>query len=451
MVLEYLLPAGMFVSLFILIFSGFPVAFVLGGIGIAFAGLGIYLDLIPSARLFLAAPRIWGSIGDNLIMVAVPMYIFMGNMLERSGIVKHLLELLQYLLQNVRGGMAYMVVLMGTILAATTGIVGASVVMTAVLALPMMMQLNYSRSITAGTIAASGTLGIIIPPSIMLIIMADMLSISVSDLFLGAVIPGLILPLCYLFFLWVYFRVRPESVPQSTKTKEKLPILTLARLVLLGIVPPTLLIAAVLGSIFLGYATPTEASGVGAVGAILLAALNRRLTRRTLTEAMYESAVTVGMIFMIFAGATIFAYVFRLLGGEHAIITLIEALNLDAWGLLIILLVTIFVMGFFFDWIEIALIIFPIFGPIMAMQDFGTHVDSAHILVWFAILVAINLQTSYLTPPFGFALFYLRSVAPPEMTLRDIYRGIQPFVAMQLFVVILALLFPAIILWLPFS
>src|SRR5690554_2707912 len=273
-------------------------------------------------------------------MVAVPMYIFMGNMLERSGIVKHLLELLQYLLQNVRGGMAYMVVLMGTILAATTGIVGASVVMTAVLALPMMMQLNYSRSITAGTIAASGTLGIIIPPSIMLIIMADMLSISVSDLFLGAVIPGLILPLCYLFFLWVYFRVRPESVPQSTKTKDKLPILTLARLVLLGIVPPTLLIAAVLGSIFLGYATPTEASGVGAVGAILLVALNRRLTRRTLTEAMYESAVTVGMIFMIFAGATIFAYVFRLLGGEHAIITLIEALNLDAWGLLIILLVT---------------------------------------------------------------------------------------------------------------
>ena len=268
-----------------------------------------------------------------------------------------------------------------------------------------------------GVIISVNTLGII-PPSIALIIMAD---ISIQWR-LSCIDSGLIL-----LMLSVLFGIFAQS-SSTTKTR-KLPILSWQDCVA-RTVPPTLLIAAVLWYIFLGYATPTEASGVGAVGAILLAALNRRLTRRTLTEAMYESAVTVGMIFMIFAGATIFAYVFRLLGGEHAIITLIEALNLDAWGLLIILLVTIFVMGFFFDWIEIALIIFPIFGPIMAMQDFGTHVDSAHILVWFAILVAINLQTSYLTPPFGFALFYLRSVAPPEMTLRDIYRGIQPFVAM---------------------
>ena len=451
MYLEYLLPAGMFVALFILIFSGFPVAFVLGGIGIAFAGLGISLEVMPASRLFLTAPRIWGSIGDNLIMVAVPMYIFMGNMLERSGIVKHLLELLQYLLHNVRGGMAYMVVIMGTILAATTGIVGASVVMTAVLALPMMMKLKYSPSLAAGTIAASGTLGIIIPPSIMLVIMADMLSISVSDLFLGALIPGLILPVCYLIFLWVYFRVRPESVPAPEPRQETIPPIQLIKLVVTGVLPPILLIAAVLGSIFLGFATPTEASGVGAAGAIILAALNRRLTRRTLTEALYESTLTVGMIFMIFAGATIFAYVFRLLGGEHAIITLIDALNLGAWGLLIILLIVIFIMGFFFDWIEIALIIFPIFGPIIAIQDFGTHIDSAHILVWFAVLVAINLQTSYLTPPFGFALFYLRSVAPPEMSLADIYRGVPPFVAIQLLVMVLAILFPSLILWLPFS
>lgn len=451
MPLEYILPAGMFLALFVLIFSGFPVAFVLGGIGVAFAGLGIYLDEIPASRLFLSAPRIWGSIGDNLIMVAVPMYIFMGNMLERSGIVKHLFEMLKYLLQNVRGGMAYMVVIMGTVLAATTGIVGASVIMTAVLALPMMMELKYSRPIAAGTIAASGTLGIIIPPSIMLVIMADMLSISVGDLFLGALLPGLLLPCVYLIFLWVYFRLRPDSVPQPTKTSDTLPLGQLLRLVTTGVLPPVFLIGAVLGSIFMGYATPTEASGVGAVGAIVLAACNKSLNLRVLKEALQESAITIGMIFMIFAGATIFAYIFRLLGGEQAIITLIETLNLSAWGLLIILLVAIFVMGFFFDWIEIALIIFPIFGPIIATLDFGTHVDSAHLLVWFAVLVAINLQTSYLTPPFGFALFYLRSVAPPEMRIHDIYRGIIPFVLLQLFVMVLALMFPALVLWLPFS
>lgn len=450
MSLDYVLPAAMFVSLFLLIFSGFPVAFVLGGVGIGFAGLGIALDLLVPARLFLSAPRIWGSIADSLILVAVPMYIFMGNMLERSGVVQHLLDMLKYLLQNVRGGMAYTVVAMGTILAATTGIVGASVVMTAVLALPMMMQLGYSRSITAGTIAASGTLGIIIPPSIMLVIMADMLSISVGDLFLGSLIPGLMLPLFYFVFLWCLFRLKPETVPTAAKSASIAPR-QVARLVLTGVMPPILLIGAVLGSIFAGYATPTEASGVGALGALILAAFNRKLNRLTLSEALSESAATVGMIFMIFAGATLFAYVFRLLGGEHAIISLIESMNMGPWGLLLVLMIAIFIMGFFFDWIEIALIIFPIFGPIIAGLDFGEHVAGTQVLVWFAVLVAINLQTSYLTPPFGFALFYLRSVAPPQMHIKDIYRGIIPFVVLQLSVLVLALLFPQLVLWLPFG
>lgn len=448
--LEYLLPAAMFIALFGLIFTGFPVAFVLGGVGIGFAGLGIVLGVMAPARLFLSAPRIWGSIGDSLVLVAVPMFIFMGTMLERSGVVQGLMDLLHYLLRRVRGGLSYTVVVLGAVLAATTGIVGASVVMTALLALPMMLRNGYNPSLAAGTIAASGTLGIIIPPSIMLVIMADMLSISVGDLFLGALLPGLLLPCVYLIFLAIAFKVRPGLVKmEESEHSDQIGTKPLWQLLLTGLVPPIVLIGLVLGSIFGGFATPTEASGVGALGAVILAAANRRLTWRSLTDALRDASATIGMVFMIFVGATIFAYVFRLLGGEHAILELLEYFGLGPWGLLSVLLLTIFIMGFFFDWIEIALIIFPIFGPIIAAQDFGNHVPQAQVLVWFAVLVAINLQTSYLTPPFGFALFYLRGVAPPELKIGDIYRGVIPFVFLQLLVLILAIIFPQIILWLP--
>ena len=448
--MDYFLPAAMFVSLFALIFSGFPVAFVLGGVGILFAAFGIALGELNSSRLLLTAPRIWGSIGESLVLVAVPMFIFMGTMLERSGVVQGLMDLLSHILRGVRGGVAFTVVLMGTVLAATTGIVGASVVLTALLALPIMMREGYDRSIAAGTIAASGTLGVIIPPSIMLVIMADMLSISVGDLFLAAVVPGLILPTVYLIYLAVAFRVRPELVTASpginvSGSSDK----SVWRLALSGIVPPLTLIFMVLGSVFAGYATPTEASGVGAFGAIILAAFNRQLTWRSLTDALRDASATIGMVFMIFVGATVFAFVFRLLGGEHAIIDLIDYLGLGSWGLLILILATIFLMGFFFDWIEIALIIFPVFGPIMATQDFGDAVPQGQVLIWFAALVAINLQTSYLTPPFGFALFYLKGVAPPEFKMGDIYRGVIPFVLLQLLVLVLAILFPSLVLWLP--
>lgn len=333
--LEYFLPAGMFIALFVLIFTGFPVAFVLGGVGIGFAGLGVVLEVMAPARLFLTAPRIWGSIGDSLVLVAVPMFIFMGTMLERSGVVQGLMDLLHYLLRRVRGGLSYTVVLLGAILAATTGIVGASVVMTAMLALPMMLNNGYSRSLAAGTVAASGTLGVIIPPSIMLVIMADMLSISVGDLFLGAFVPGLLLPVVYLTFLWIAFKVRPnlvrmEEAEHSVDVDEK----PLWRLLLTGLVPPIVLITLVLGSIFGGFATPTEASGVGALGALILAAANRRLTWDSLTSALRDASATIGMVFMIFVGATVFAYVFRLLGGEHAILELLDYLGLSSWGLL---------------------------------------------------------------------------------------------------------------------
>lgn len=322
--------------------------------------------------------------------------------------------------------------------------------MTALLALPMMLSCGYNKSLAAGTIAASGTLGVIIPPSIMLVIMADMLSISVGDLFLAALLPGLTLPAVYLAYLWVAFRVRPGLVAEAsdesriTKSDRSLWIL-----VLRGIVPPIALIVLVLGSIIGGYATPTEASGVGALGAVLLAAANRELTWHTLTDALRDAAATVGMVFMIFVGATVFAYVFRLLGGERSIINLIDYFGLTSWGLLWALMLAIFVMGFFFDWIEIALIMFPIFGPIVALQDFGPAIPAPQILIWFAALVAINLQTSYLTPPFGFALFYLRGVAPPELAMGDIYRGVIPFVGLQLLVLMLAIAFPELVLWLP--
>ena len=450
MPLDYFLPGAMFACLFLLLFSGFPVAFVLGGVGTLFAFLGIWLDLFPVARLYLSAPRIWGTIGENLVLVAVPMFIFMGTLLERSGVAQNLMELFKILLRRVRGGLALAVVLMGTVLAASTGIVGASVVMTTLLALPVMMRNGYAIPISTGTIAASGTLGVIIPPSIMLVIMADMLTLQVGRLFLGAVIPGLMLAACYLVYLLVAFGLRPELASHDPdQARSRVGWGELLVLMVRGLVAPVVLIVLVLGSIFAGYATPTEAAGVGAAGALMLAILNGRMSWPVLWDSMKSAGTTIGMIFMIFAGATIFAYVFRLLGGEHAIIDAIDWIGLGAFGLMILLLVVIFIMGFFFDWIEIALIIFPIFGPIIAMQDFGDHVSGQQVMIWFALLVAVNLQTSYLTPPFGFALFYLRGVAPPEVRIADIYRGVLPFVVIQLGVMIAIFAFPALVLWLP--
>jgi tripartite ATP-independent transporter DctM subunit len=447
---DYLLPGAMFVALFLLLFTGYPVAFVLGGVGILFGFLGIWLELFPVQRLYLAAPRIWGTIGENLVLVAVPMFIFMGTLLERSGVAQNLMELLRILLRRVRGGLALAVVLMGTVMAASTGIVGASVVMTALLALPMMLRNGYAVPISTGTIAAAGTLGIIIPPSIMLVIMAEMLTLPVGSLFLGAVAPGVLLAASYLVYLLVVFGLRPDLASHDPEAAAA--VVGWGELLVLmakGLVAPLVLIVLVLGSIFAGYATPTEAAGVGAAGALALALLNGRLSWPALVESMKSAGTTIGMIFMIFAGATIFAFVFRLLGGEHAIISAIEWMGLGAFGLLVLLLAVIFVMGFFFDWIEIALIIFPIFGPIIAAQDFGDHVGGRQLMLWFAVLVAVNLQTSYLTPPFGFALFYLRGVAPPGVRMSEIYRGVTPFVLLQLAVMIAILLFPSLALWLP--
>ncbi|PWW01471.1 tripartite ATP-independent transporter DctM subunit [Hoeflea marina] len=445
---DTVLPLTMLALLVFILFSGFPVAFCLAGVGLIFALLGGMLDMFHPMQLFLIVSRIWGSIAENLVLVAIPMFIFMGIMLEKSGVARHLLEILSLLLRRVPGGLALSVIIMGTIMAATTGIVGASVVMLALLSLPVMMDRGYDRRIAAGVISASGTLGILIPPSIMLVIMGDLLAIPVGDLFAGAVIPGLLLSGLYIVYIVVVAIISPQRMPKyedgDTDTGD-----SFAGLLLRGFLPPTVLVVFVLGSIIGGFATPTEAAGVGAFGATLLAVFNRTFSLPLLREVVRGTALTNAMIFGIFCGATLFSYVFRELGGDDAIIHLIDLLDLHDWMLLTLLMVIIFLLGFFFDWLEITLIILPVFRPIVMALDFGDAVPTEKILLWFAIGVAVNLQTSYLTPPFGPALFYLRQAGQGYLSLGDIYRGVIPFTLLQLAGLVLCLVFPAVVLWLP--
>jgi tripartite ATP-independent transporter DctM subunit len=321
--------------------------------------------------------------------------------------------------------------------------------MLTMLALPVMVQRGYSKAVAAGTIAASGTLGILIPPSVMLVIMGDLLAIPVGDLFTGAIFPGLLLSALYLTFIVTAAMLRPKLLPPATATPFEGGARELLFLVFKGFVPPTVLVMLVLGSIFFGFATPTEAAGVGAFGAIVLAAANGSLSLRLLRDVAEESALTNAMIFGIFCGATLFSYVFRALGGDDAIVRVLGLLDLHDWALLMLLMSIIFVLGFFFDWLEITLIILPIFAPIVSAFDLGSHVPKASLLLWFAVLVAINLQTSYLTPPFGPALFYLRGAGARHLTLGAIYRGIIPFTLLQLLGLALCIAFPQIVLWLP--
>ncbi|WP_422367923.1 TRAP transporter large permease [Pelagibius sp.] len=447
--IEDYLPLFMFGALAMLLFSGYPVAFVLGGIGLAFGFIGMYFEVFSFIQFFNIAPRIWGGIAENLVLTAIPMFIFMGTMLERSGVASDLLHCLQVLLRRVPGGLALSVTLMGTIMAATTGIIGASVVMMTLLALPVMLKQNYNIPLATGTIAASGTLGILIPPSIMLVIMADLLARSVGNLFVAAIVPGFMLAAFYMIYIFVLCRFKPELAPPLAAEEGPDSALGLMTMVLRSFIPPLFLVFLVLGSIVFGWATPTEAAGVGGAGAILLAILNRRLSFTVLKDVIERSALTGGMLFGIFIGATCFSYVFRALGGDDIVIELVESLGLGSWGLLFILMGIVFFLGFFFDWIEITLIVLPVFAPIIAELDFGDHVQGTELVYWFAILLAVNLQTSFLTPPFGFALFYMKGVAPPEVKIQQIYKGIIPFVLLQLTGLGLVIAFPEIALWLP--
>ena len=452
--IEYL-PILMFVALGLLLFSGYPVAFVLGGIGLAFAVIGDAAGVFRLQQLSLIPLRIYGSTMESPVLVAIPLFTFMGTMLEKSGVASDLLHALQVLLRRVPGGLALSVTLMGTIMAATTGIIGASVVMMTLMALPVMLQRGYNIPLATGTIAASGTLGILIPPSIMLVIMSDLLTVPVGTVFIGAVLPGLLLSALYLVYIWVLCHLKPELAPPLPDDIGPSDRGEYVSMVLRSFIPPILLIMLVLGSIFAGWATPTEAAGVGAAGSIALAAYNRRLTGEVFLDVCKRSALTGAMLFGIFVGATCFSYVFRALGGEHLIVEFIQGASVGPWSILLVLMGMIFLLGFFFDWVEITLIEQPIFAPIVALLDFGGHVADwgpgvpKPITIWFLILCAVNLQTSFLTPPFGFALFYLKGVAPPEVKIQDIYRGIIPFVALQIVGLSLCIAIPGIVLWLP--
>src|SRR5499426_2975495 len=443
----------LFFVLAVALFCGYPVAFVLGGIGIFFGTIGIALDVFQPVQFFNLLPRIWGSVAANPILVAVPMFIFMGTVLERSRVANDRLHCLQVLTRRIPGGLAMSVTLMGTIMAATTGIVGASVVLLTLIALPTMLERGYNKELAVGTIASAGTLGILIPPSIMLVIMGDLLSVSVGTLFAAAFIPGFILSGLYLIYICALAFWKPGLAPPLPKEEGPASGAEFRRMIVRSFVPPTFLIVLVLGSIFGGWATPTEAAGVGAFGAILLAWWRRRLSTQVWREVIESSALTNAMVFFIFFGATLFSFVFRALGGDDLVVEVLRAIGIDTgWEILVFVMVLVFFLGFFFDWIEICLIVLPVFAPILKGVDFSTYLGGAGpivFIVWFIILMSVNLQTSFLTPPFGFTLFYMKGTVPPSITMAHIYRGIVPFVLLQLAGLTLTILFPELALWLP--
>ena len=448
--LELLLPAVMFVTMAIMLFSGYPVAFVLGGVGLAFGLVGYAFDVLQLRQYFNLVPRVFGGVVANQVLVAVPMFIFMGTVFEKSGVANDLLRCLQVLLRRIPGGLAMAVTLMGTIMAATTGIVGASVVMLTLIALPTMIEARYNKPLATGTIAAAGTLGVLIPPSIMLVVMGDLLQVPVGTLFMAAILPGLLLSGLYLVYIGVVTSLKPSLAPPLAKEIGPQGGAELMTMIVRSFLPPAFLIFMVLGSIYLGWATPTEASGVGCLGALLLAAWKRRLDRKTVHTILHTSTLTNAMVFLIFLGATTFSYVFRAVGGDDLMTYVFNQLGLGPWGILIFLMVLVFLLGFFFEWIEITLIVLPVFVPILQKVSFGEHLAAPTDFVpWFAILCAVNLQTSFLTPPFGFTLFYMKGTVPPSVTMGDIYRGIIPFVILQLTGLVLCIFFPGIAMWLP--
>lgn len=452
---DYLVIA-MFLTFVAFLFTGYPVAYVLGGVGVLFTVVGyfsdMYLDTLTGLDLMtlgMAVNRVYKFM-DNWVLVALPMFIFMGLMLDHSGIAEKMMTAMQNLFGKVRGGLAVTVTMIGIILAASTGIIGASVVLLGLLSMPAMMAQGYSRPLALGTIASSGTLGILIPPSIMLVIMADQLGLSVGDLFMGAVVPGMILGALYIIFILIYCYYKPESAPLSPDRK---PLQwSMVWDVFKTILPPAALILAVLGSIFAGITTPTEASGVGALGACLLAAWNKKLTFKVIKEVTFACFNTTGYIFAIFLGATTFALVLRSLGGDEFIEAALTGIPLGPHGIMAVILGVIFLLGFFLDWIEITLIVLPLLAPVIS--SLGIHVEGHGIvenpeLVWFVVLVAVSLQTSFLTPPVGFALFYLKGVCPPDVELIEIYKGVVPFIILQLIGLVMVAMWPQLVIWLP--
>jgi tripartite ATP-independent transporter DctM subunit len=449
------LSLALFATTCCVLLLGFPVAFSLAGTAFAFALLGAALGVFD-LHLLIGLPSRWFGVMVNEVLVAVPLFIFMGVMLERSKLSEQLLETMGLMFGRLRGGLGLSVTIVGMLLAASTGIVGATVVTMGLLSLPTMLKAGYDPKLACGTICAAGTLGQIIPPSIVLVILGDILQganteaqlalgnfapepVSVVDLFAGALLPGLLLVGLYLIWQIVLAVLRPEASPALVAAGGRPQDLLLR--VVIALLPPAFLILAVLGSILFGIATPTESAAVGALGAILLAGLRGRLDLGVLQDVMRRTTMITSMVFLILLGASVFSLVFRGLGGDRMVEDALRALPGGSFGAMLVVMAVMFGLGFFLDFIEIVFVVVPIVGPVLLTMGLDP--------VWLGVMMAVNLQTSFLTPPFGFALFYLRGVAPPSVTTLDIYRGIVPFVLIQLVGLALLALFPALATWLP--
>ncbi len=448
----------MFLCVIVLMLAGYPVAFTLSGTALLFALGGTLAGVFDTAFLSTMPSRVFGIMG-NETLVAVPLFVFMGVTLERAHIAEELLDTTGLLFGRLRGGLAIAVTLVGMLLAASTGIVGATVVTMGLLSLPTMLRRGYDPAVAAGTISASGTLGQIIPPSIILVLLGDVLSsafqqaqisqgifspdtVSVGDLFIGAIIPGLLLVVLYMAWIVLLGLLRPDSMPRG-RVDDELPItgIALLRRISRALLPPLLLIMAVLGSIMAGFATPTEAAAVGAAGALLLGLLRNELNLARLKEIVRSTTEVSSMVFLILIGASVFSLVFRGYGGDVLVRDFLSNLPGGTGTAVVIVMLVMFLLGFVLDFIEITFVVVPIVGPVLLAMGLDP--------VWLGIMIAINLQTSFLTPPFGFALFYLRGVAPPEVRTMDIYRGVIPFVVIQLLTLLLLAAWPALVTWLP--
>jgi tripartite ATP-independent transporter DctM subunit len=444
----------LFLSVIVALLAGFPVAFTLGGTALIFAGAGVLAGVFNDALLTGLPNRVFG-IMTNETLIAVPLFVFMGVMLERARIAEDLLETLSRLFGALRGGLGISVTLVGMLLAASTGIVGATVVTMGLLSLPTMLKRGYAPEVAAGTICASGTLGQIIPPSIILVMLGDVMTsayqqaqlemgvfspktVSVGDLFAGALLPGLMLVGLYIAYIMIVAALKPESMPAHERgPDDEVSVFAIVE----ALLPPLALIFAVLGSILGGLATPTEAAGVGGLGALLLAFFRGELNLARLEDVMQATLRISSMVFMILIGASLFSLVFRGYGGDDAVHDLLSSLPGGVIAAVLVVMLVMFLLGFVLDFIEITFVVVPIVGPVLLAMGLDP--------VWLGIMIAINLQTSFLTPPFGFALFYLRGVAPPEVSTAAIYRGVIPFVAIQVFALLVLALFPEIVTWLP--
>ncbi|RLA46535.1 MAG: C4-dicarboxylate ABC transporter [Gammaproteobacteria bacterium] len=447
-----LIPLWMFLAVCLVILLGYPVAFSLAGTALVFAAIGTTVGIFDFAFLQALPNRLYGTMANHTL-IAVPLFIFMGVMLEKSKLAEDLLDSMARMFWKVRGGLGISVVIVGMLLAASTGIVGATVVTMGLMSLPTMLKRGYSPALATGTICATGTLGQIIPPSIALVLLGDILSsayaqaqlgmgiftpktVSVGDLFVGALMPGLLLVGLYCLYIFGIARFKPEYAPDTEQQGE----VTIGQL-LRSLVPPLLLIIAVLGSILTGIATPTEAAGVGAMGATLLAMIRRQLSIVRFKDVMETTVLVTSMVFMILIGAAIFSLVFRGFGGEELVTSFFTAMPGGLFGATLTVMMLIFVLGFILDFIEITFVVVPIVGPVLLAMGADP--------VWLGVMIAINLQTSFLTPPFGFALFYLRGVAPKEVLTSDIYRGVIPFIGIQLLLLALLAMWPQLATWLP--